>query len=90
MAKVGINGFGRIGRLVLRAALEKATGVHLNRGHLLSRNMLPELWSAAPMTAGSSGRAAEPGQQVTTSCHLKISLNQKVGSVDHSFLLVTS
>lgn len=25
MAKVGINGFGRIGRLVLRACLEKGT-----------------------------------------------------------------
>jgi len=27
MAKVGINGFGRIGRLVLRAALEKGVQV---------------------------------------------------------------
>ena len=27
MAKVGINGFGRIGRLVLRAALEKGVNV---------------------------------------------------------------
>ena len=27
MAKVGINGFGRIGRLVLRAALEKGVEV---------------------------------------------------------------
>ena len=27
MAKVGINGFGRIGRLVLRAALEKGVDV---------------------------------------------------------------
>lgn len=27
MAKVGINGFGRIGRLVLRACLEKGTEV---------------------------------------------------------------
>jgi glyceraldehyde-3-phosphate dehydrogenase/erythrose-4-phosphate dehydrogenase len=29
MAKVGINGFGRIGRLVLRAALEKGVEVKL-------------------------------------------------------------
>lgn len=27
MAKLGINGFGRIGRLVLRAALEKGVQV---------------------------------------------------------------
>jgi glyceraldehyde 3-phosphate dehydrogenase len=27
MAKIGINGFGRIGRLVLRAALEKGAEV---------------------------------------------------------------
>jgi glyceraldehyde-3-phosphate dehydrogenase/erythrose-4-phosphate dehydrogenase len=27
MAKIGINGFGRIGRLVLRAALEKGVEV---------------------------------------------------------------
>ena len=28
MAKVGINGFGRIGRLVLRACIEKGTEVN--------------------------------------------------------------
>lgn len=27
MAKIGINGFGRIGRLILRAVMEKATNV---------------------------------------------------------------
>lgn len=27
MAKIGINGFGRIGRLILRAIMDKATNV---------------------------------------------------------------
>ena len=30
MSKIGINGFGRIGRLVLRAALEKGAQVSNN------------------------------------------------------------
>ena len=31
MSKIGINGFGRIGRLVVRAAIEK--GAEVSTGH---------------------------------------------------------
>jgi glyceraldehyde-3-phosphate dehydrogenase/erythrose-4-phosphate dehydrogenase len=40
MAKVGINGFGRIGRLVLRAAMDKGVNVRLPERNLkLSREL---------------------------------------------------
>ena len=43
MSKIGINGFGRIGRLVLRAAVEKGAQVRRRRQdgcHFLTHNIV--------------------------------------------------
>ena len=42
MVKIGINGFGRIGRLVLRAALDKGADVsnEVNLNNVIYKNIL--------------------------------------------------